>query len=109
MFVKLNESIINLDLVKEISEVVAYVEGDDEPENYHYVIRDPVEIAHWLTKAAKEGSEYRVRFGFKIYYLEEKFPKHVKVSQHRHEADRAREELATLLNGNQSVIHEIRF
>jgi hypothetical protein len=109
MFVKLNESIINLDLVKEISEVVAYVEGDDEPENYYYEISDPAEIAHWLTKTAKEGSSYRVRFGFRIHYLEEKFPKHVKVSQHRHEAAVAREELATLLNGNQPVIHEIRF
>ena len=109
MFVKLNESIINLDLVKEISEVVAYVEGDGEPENYHYVVIDPKEIAHWLERTAKEGSTNRVLFGFRIYYLGEKFPKHVKVSPHRNDAVKAREALAALLNGNQPVIHEVKF
>lgn len=109
MFVKLNESIINLDLIKEISEVVAYVEGDGEPDNYFYSVSDPVEIAGWLNTTAKKGSEYRIVFGFKISYLQEQHPKHVKVSIHRNEAVKAREALATLLNGNTPVIHEIKF
>lgn len=109
MFVKLNETLINLDLIKEISGVVAYVESDDDSENYYYIVTDPAEIAHWLAKTAKEGSKCQVKFGFRIFYLGEKFPKHVKVSIHRNEAVKAREALATLLNGNTPVIHEIKF
>lgn len=108
MFVKLNESIINLDLVKEISGVIAYITGDDDPSGYHYDVSDPVEITRWIERTTDE-SKYKVMFGFKIFYLQEQHPKHVKVSQHRHEAARAREELTTLLNGNRPVIHEIRF
>lgn len=109
MFIKLNESIINLDLIKEISEIVAYVEGDGEPDNYFYSVSDPVEIAGWLNTAAKKGSEYRIVFGFKVFYLEEKHPKNVKVSTYRNEAVKAREALAELLNGNVPVLHEIKF
>ena len=108
MFVKLNETLINLDLVKEISEVIAYITRDDDGFGYHYDVSDPVEITRWIERTT-DKSKYKVMFGFKIFYLQEQHPKHVKVSIHRNEAVKAREALATLLNGNTPVIHEIKF
>lgn len=111
MFVKLNESLINLDLIKEISEVVAFLVHPKEPDNYIYEI-EPENVARWLemsTTGNESQREYDVVFGFKIYYLQEQYPKHIKVSLIRNEAVNAREALATLLNGNQPVIHVVKY
>jgi len=112
MFVKLNESLINLDLIKEISEVVAFlVHSKKDPENYIYEL-EPKNVAKWLeisTTGNESQREYDVVFGFKIYYLQEQYPKHIKVSLIRNEAVNAREALATLLNGNKPVIHVVKY
>ncbi len=114
MIVKLNDRIINLDLVKEVSEITAYLvnEKRDGNSGYIHIIRTKKDIVRWLdisNTGTESQQEYEVIFGFQIFYLEEKYPKHVKVSLHQSEARKAREAFATLLNNNNPVIHEVKW
>ena len=111
MYIKLNDEIINLDLIKSISKVCAFLCNESDGRDYDSVIEEE-NVARWLeisTTGNESQRKYHVEFGFQIRRLNEKWPQSVKVGMSRADAEKAREALATLLNGNQPIIHEIKF
>jgi hypothetical protein len=113
MLVKLKNNLINLDLVKEVStDIFVHLVHPDDAEEYVHVLTNKEDIERW-EENTKNGSErqkeYFLMYGFKMWYLNEKYAKTIKVSKDKEETERARVALVTLLNGNNPVIHEIKF
>jgi len=115
MYIKLQNNIINLDLIKKVTDVKAYhvLRLDYEERNFEYYheIRSAEEEARLLDKTTN-GNEYQkeyvVVYGFEIHYLNEKWPQKVSVGTDRIEARKFLEAFTTLLNNNQPVIHEVK-
>ena len=115
MYIKLQNNIINLDLIKKVTEVKAYhVLGLDYEAgklNYYHEIGSAQEEAKLLDKTTNGNEyqkEYMVVYGFEIHYLNEKRPQKVSVGTDRIEARKFLEAFTTLLNNNQPVIHEVK-
>jgi hypothetical protein len=105
MYIKLNDEIINLDLIKKISKVVPILSNGSD-------IKTQKEELRWLdisNTGDKFAQEHNVAYGFLIYHLNEQNPQRIKVGASRHDAEKAREALATLLNGNKPIMHVIKF
>jgi len=110
MYIKLNDSIVNLDLIKSIDKLTAYLNHNDHSSASHHPIKDD-ELERWLdisVNGNESQREYTVLYGVSINYLNEKFPTVVMVGKDKENAERVREELAVLLNNNQPLIHEIK-
>jgi hypothetical protein len=115
MYIKLQNNIINLDLIKKVTEVKAYyVHGGDFEEGntqFHHEIGSSKEEARLLNLTINgdvDQTKYVVAYGFEIHYLNEKFPEKVITGTDRIEARKFLEAFATLLNNNQPIIHEIK-
>ena len=112
MYIKLNDEIINLDLIKKISKVVPILSNGSDGERFDSIIKTQKEELRWLdisNTGDKFAQEYNVAYGFLIYHLNEQNPQRIKVGASRHDAEKAREALATLLNGNEPIMHVIKF
>jgi len=115
MYIKLQNNIINLDLIKKVTEVKAYhvLRLDYEERNleyYHKIgsAQEEASLLHKTTNGNKHQKEYTVAYGFEIHYLNEKWPQKVSVGTDRIEARKFLEAFTTLLNNNQPVIHEVK-
>jgi hypothetical protein len=112
MFIKLQGNIINLDLVKKISDVKAYLAINDDTDIYRY--REIVlagEEARWLNisvNGTEQQTRYTVLYGFEISYLKEKYPERVITGESRRDARKYIESFANLINNNQPIIHEVK-
>ena len=117
MYIKLQNNIINLDLIKKVTEVKAYhvlrqlLDYEEGKLGYYREIGSAQEEAKLLHKTTN-GNEYQkecmVVYGFEIHYLNEKWPQKVSVGTDRIEARKFLEAFTTLLNNNQPVIHEVK-
>ena len=115
MYIKLQNNIINLDLIKKVTEVKAYhvsrLAYEEGMLHYYNEIGSAEEEAKLLDKTINGDEyqrEYMVAYGFEIYYLNEKWPQKVSVGTDRIEARKFLEAFATLLNNNQPVIYEVK-
>ena len=115
MYIKLQNNIINLDLIKKVTEVKAYHvhQGDFEEGNmqFHHEIGSSKEEARLLNLTSTgdvDQKKYVVAYGFEIHYLNERSPEKVITGTDRIEARKFLEAFATLLNNNQPIIHEIK-
>ena len=111
MFIKLSDQLINLDLVKEVSEVIPFLDHPDHTQigKSHWYFDDEEAYNHWLDISVNgsEGQrEYSVHYTFEVHYIGEKYPKYI--SHHdKVKLESARDKFATLLNNNQPVINTI--
>ena len=115
MYIKLQNNIINLDLIKKVTEVNAYhvLKLDHEKGNkdYYHKIESAEREAQLLNQTTNGNDmqrEYVVAYGFEIHYLNERFPEKVITGTDRIEARKFLEAFATLLNNNQPIIHEVK-
>jgi hypothetical protein len=115
MYIKLQNNIINLDLIKKVSEVKAYhvLRLDYEEGNLHYYheigsAQEEASLLHKTTNGNEYQREYMVVYGFEIHYLNEKWPQKVSVGTNRRDAKKFLDSFTTLLNNNQPVIHEVK-
>jgi len=109
MFIKLRGNIVNLDLVKKISDVKAYrvLNGDTDI----HEIAESVEEARWLNDSvngAEWQTQYTVLYGFEISYLREKYPERVITGESRIDARKYIDSFSNLINNNQPIIHEVK-
>ena len=109
MFIKLRGNIINLDLVKKISDVKAYrvLDGDT---SIHEIL-EAREEARWLNDSingTKWQTQYTVLYGFEISYLREKYPERIVTGKSRRDARKYIESFSNLINNNQPIIHEVK-
>ena len=115
MYIKLQNNIINLDLIKKVTEVKAYhvlrLNYEERKLEYYHEIgsaQEEASLLHKTTNGNKHQKEYTVAYGFEIHYLNEKQPQKVSVGTDRIEARKFLEAFTTLLNNNQPVIHEVK-
>jgi len=109
MFIKLRGNIINLDLVKKISDVKAYLAIEDDSIIQEIVLAG--EEARWLNisvNGTEQQTRYTVLYGFEISYLKEKYPERVITGESRRDARKYIESFANLINNNQPIIHEVK-
>lgn len=109
MFIKLRGNIINLDLVKKISDVKAYLAINDDTNIREIVLAG--EEARWLNisvNGTEQQTQYTVLYGFEISYLKEKYPERVITGESRRDARKYIESFANLINNNQPIIHEVK-
>jgi hypothetical protein len=112
MYIKLNDEIINLDLIKKISKVVPILSNGSDGERFDSIIKTQKDELRWLdisNTGNKGQQEYNVAYGFLIYHLNEEGSQWIKVGASRNDAEKAREALGTLLNGNEPIMHVIKF
>ena len=115
MYIKLQNNIINLDLIKKVTEVNAYhvLKLDHEKGNkdYYYKIESVEREAQLLNQTTNGNDmqrEYVVAYGFEIYYLNERFPEKIITGTDRMEARKFLEAFIKLINNNQPIIHEVK-
>ena len=115
MYIKLQNNIINLDLIKKVTEVNAYhvLRLDHEKGNKDYYRKiesdeREAQLLNLTTNGNDMQREYVVAYGFEIHYLNEKFPEKIITGADRIEARKFLEAFTTLLNNNQPVIHEVK-
>ena len=109
MFIKLRGNIINLDLVKKISDVKAYLAIEDDSIIQEIVLAG--EEARWLNisvNGTEQQTRYTVLYGFEISYLKEKYPERVITGESRRDARKYIESFANLINNDQPIIHEVK-
>tara|TARA_R110000823_G_scaffold31163_2_gene88930 strand:- start:210 stop:545 length:336 start_codon:yes stop_codon:yes gene_type:complete len=109
MFIKLRGNIINLDLVKKISDVKAYLIRDGDT-SIHEIL-EAREEARWLNisvNGTEQQTQYTVLYGFEISYLKEKYPERVITGESRRDARKYIESFSNLINNNQPIIHEVK-
>lgn len=112
MFIRLGNTLVNLDLIKELSEVEAHFYTDDSENLYHskdyWLDLKPMSSKEEVETIARIATEpdytYKVMYCMSIHYLNEKYAKVVMLGFDRIEARKIREEFATLLNNNNSII-----
>ena len=119
MFVKIKGQIVNLDLIKKISEVTPYVmwRPDLEIEDYHWMktisggAKGEVEELNKTTNGTKEEQSYVVVYAINIYHYQrnrhDEDVTRVVIGTSRIEARKMMEALVKRLNGNISGIEEI--
>jgi len=110
-YIKLNDEIINLDLIKKISKVVPILSNGSDGERFDSIIKTQKDELRWsdISNTGDKQQQYNVAYGFLVYHLNEQNPQRIKVGASRHDAEKAREVLATLLNGNEPIMHVIKF
>jgi len=115
MYIKLQNNIINLDLIKKVTGIKAYhvlrLDYEAGEIDYYYEIGSVKEEVKFLDKTINGDEyqrEYMVVYGFEIHYLNEKFPEKVITGTDRIEARKYLEAFTTLLNNNQPVIYEVK-
>lgn len=116
MYAKLLDKIINLDLIRRITQVKSglttniswEIHGNDINHLVEYNLTKEKEL-DWLrlsTTGDEYQREYLVIYFFEIIYLKGDKEK-VIVGSSRAEAERVREKFAEFLNGNKPIIHVI--
>ena len=115
MYVKLQNNIINLDLIKKVTEVKAYhvliLDYEEGRKDYHFEIETDEKEAQILNQTINGNeyqTEYMVAYGFEISYLNEPNPEKVITGVNRHEAKKFLEVFIQYLNNNQLTIPEIK-
>jgi hypothetical protein len=110
MYIRINDELVNLDLIKSISKVIPFLVHPSDGQDYSLVLNAKDEL-RWLeisTNGNEQQREYSVVYGFQINRLNEKYPQNIMVGTSS-QADKVREEFATFLNNNQPIIHVIKF
>ena len=115
MFVKIKGQIVNLDLIKKISEVTPYVmwRPDLEIEDYHWMktisggAKGEAEESNKTTNGTKEEQSYVVVYAVNIHHYQYEDVTRVVIGTSRIEARKMMEALVKRLNGNISGIEEI--
>jgi len=115
MYIKLQDNIINLDLIKKVTEVKAYhvlrLHHEKGNKDYYNEIKSAEGEAQLLSQTTNGNDmqrEYVVAYGFEIHYLNERFPEKVITGTNRHEAEKFLEAFIKFLNNNQLTIPEIK-
>ena len=115
MYVKLQNNIINLDLIKKVTEVKAYhvlkIDHEKGNKDYYHKIESAEGEAQLLNQTTNGNDmqrEYVVAYGFEIYYLNERFSEKVITGTNRHEAEKFLEAFIKFFNNNQLTIPEIK-
>lgn len=119
MFVKIKGQIVNLDLIKKISEVTPYKmwEMDLRVKDFHWMKeieggpKGEVEELNKATNGTKEEQSYVVVYAINIYHYQRNMydedVTRVMIGTSRTEARKMMEALVKRLNGNISGIEEI--
>jgi hypothetical protein len=115
MYIKLQDNIINLDLIKKVTDVKAYhvtrIDYKEGKLHYYHEIgsaEEEASLLHKTTNGNQYQQEYIVVYGFEIHYLNEKWPQRVSLGTSRIDAEKYLEAFLTLLNNNQPIIHEVK-
>lgn len=114
MYIRLQNTLINLDLVKEVDDVTAHAftyknKIGREKTWMHYDEMTSEEEAEYLTRSAtEEGFEYVVMYCIKVWYLDADYPKYVRLGHVRSDAQKLFNEFATLLNNNNPNIPHLK-
>jgi hypothetical protein len=117
MYIKLLDTIVNLDLIRDITKVKACLTteiawemwGNDikHLSDYDMTTKKELEWLEMSTTGTEGQRDFVVLYYFEILYIGRE-KKRVIVGDTRHEANRVREELATLLNDNKPIMHVIK-
>ena len=115
MFVKIKDQIVNLDLIKKISDVTPYImwRPDLEAGDYHWMKTIPggpkeeVKELNKTTNGTKEEQSYVVVYAVNIHHYQYEDVTRVVIGTSRIEARKIMEALVKKLNGNISKIEEI--
>jgi hypothetical protein len=117
MYIRLQDTLINLDLVKKIDDVTAHHyqnKSDRIHSGKEYIELKPMEAVEEVKFLAlyadpdKNKKKFEVRYFIKVWYIGEDRADFVNCGTNRHDAQKLHTAFSTLVNGNKPITHHLK-